>query len=514
MKLQEIIKTLETREKLIKNIKITINKNNIELTNIIKKLSSNNKLIKNLELINPYSVLSKGDMNLIDNTIKEDFPLLERQKILFEENSILNKKYLELINNNFNNDWQGGKYPGKVIETEDGYRLRFDDQSRSFKFQNYVNTKTTIICEDKEDAYKKANEYLYNYYKEKNGISNRYKFLTPDVIEVEATKGITFITDAKHLQKVIDNSISVKEDKKCNRFYILYLSGYRTHNLFGDLISKYNKYTYKNGCERDLRESNLINNDNAFFEEPEQKENEVLNKDGYPMNKWILGKFTGTIFQRAGENKWTIVVKKEDGSAVTKTLPFTDDNKEEVHKKAIEIRNALSDANDLTRNKIRIISNDVIEVKLTKGQIMKTDYKFLNLIEKHSVFATKSERESSKYYACLEINTIMTKYHKHITGYEMVDHIDRDPLNNCLSNLREADYKLNNNNRSKSDAYNTPILGVSYSARDNAWRARIKQDGKEFSTNFNISKFGFEEAKQMAIKTREEYNKKFLCNNG
>ena len=59
--------------------------------------------------------------------------------------------------------------------------------------------------------------------------------------------------DSKYLQKVIDNSISIKEDKRYGRNYILYLSGYRTHTLYGSLITKYEKFTYKNDCEQDLR---------------------------------------------------------------------------------------------------------------------------------------------------------------------------------------------------------------------------------------------------------------------
>lgn len=515
MKLQEIIKTLETPENIINNINEKITNNCDEVSEIIKKMTLNNKIIKRLESINLYGIMQKEDIEQINNIIKEDFALLERQKKLIEENSVLNKKYLELKNNKLNTDWQGGKYPGTIKETPDGYQIRFDGQLRSFKYQNYINSPTMIKCENKEDAFKKANEYLYDYYKEKGGISNRYRYLTPDVIEVEASKGITFIMDSKYLQKVIDNSISIKEDKRYGRNYILYLSGYRTHTLYGSLITKYEKFTYKNDCEQDLRESNLINNDNALIENNDVIEEQViLNKDGYPMNKWILGKFAGTVYQRSGENKWSVVVKKDDGSVVTKTLPFTDETKDEVYKKAIEIRNALSDANVLTRNKIRIISDDVIEVKLTKNQIMKTDYKHINLVEKHSICASKSAGENSPYYAAVMLSAELKMFHGFITGYKMVDHIDRNPLNNCLINLRETDYKLNNNNRSKSEAFDTPCLGVSFSKRDNAWRARIKQDGKEVGKNFSITKYGNETALKMAIEARQEFNKAYGCNNG
>ena len=45
----------------------------------------------------------------------------------------------------------------------------------------------------------------------------------------------------------------------------------------------------------------------------------------------------------------------------------------------------------------------------------------------------------------IDSNNIL--FHKYITGYDMTDHIDRNPLNNKLSNLRETTNKLNSNNR-------------------------------------------------------------------
>jgi hypothetical protein len=37
-----------------------------------------------------------------------------------------------ILNKNFNSEWVGGKVPGELIDTNDGYRIRFDGQSRSF----------------------------------------------------------------------------------------------------------------------------------------------------------------------------------------------------------------------------------------------------------------------------------------------------------------------------------------------------------------------------------------------
>ena len=112
------------------------------------------------------------------------------------------------------------------------------------------------------------------------------------------------------------------------------------------------------------------------------------------------------------------------------------------------------------------------------------------------------------------IGGIMSKFHKFITGWDMVDHIDRNPMNNCLSNLRETTHKLNNNNRSKSESSKALELGVTYSAKDDSYKARIKQDGKEISKQFSVKKYGKDEALKLAIQTRKEFNVAYNCYNG
>jgi hypothetical protein len=321
------------------------------------------------------------------------------------------------------------------------------------------------------------------------------------------------------------NKISTKYEKKYDNNYVMYLNTNKEHILFYKLIGNYSRVKYINNNTLDLRIENLEETDNSVLAKISKQEIELndktnepikpkLNKDGYQYDKFILGKYTGTVFERTGRNCWCVVVKKEDGSVATKTLTFNQNNKEELYKKAIQIKNELSDIHELTRNKIKIISDEIIEVQLTKDQIMRTDYKFIELITKYNMYSTKSSETNSKYYAVIDINGKLEKFHKHITGFEMVDHIDRDTLNNCISNLRKADHKLNNNNRSISDSSNAVVLGVTFCAKDNCFRARIKQDEREYSKQFSVGKYGYEEAKQMAINARREYNQIFNCANG
>ena len=42
---------------------------------------------------------------------------------------------------------------------------------------------------------------------------------------------------------------------------------------------------------------------------------------------------------------------------------------------------------------------------------------------------------------------------------------------------------------------------------------RIKQNDKEYTKTFSVKKYGYEEAKQMAIDARKQFNEQFSCAN-
>lgn len=64
-----------------------------------------------------------------------------------------------------------------------------------------------------------------------------------------------------------------------------------------------------------------------------------------------------------------------------------------------------------------------------------------------------------------------------LTG-KLVDHIDRDTLNNNINNLRLADHRQNAANSGLSVRNTSGLKGVSYSKASSKWKASIKKGGK------------------------------------
>lgn len=258
----------------------------------------------------------------------------------------------------------------------------------------------------------------------------------------------------------------------------------------------------------------------------DSKEKEAKEYKIYPLdlsNKdWQIGKPTGTILTRQDSKsksfRYEVRIPVGNGKLVSKSFAFDsymtpDDAKEEANKWLINY----SKENKLTRNMIRILDENTIEVQLTKDKTMKTDIKFSDLCQKHIICSTKSgNNKTAEYYAGLSINNSLIFFHKYITGYEVTDHINRDPLDNRLINLKESSHKLNNNNRGILKKYkNNPdhMLGVRFIQKDETWQARIKQNDKEYTKSFAVKKYGYEEAKNLVIQARKQFNEQFNCAN-
>jgi hypothetical protein len=91
-----------------------------------------------------------------------------------------------------------------------------------------------------------------------------------------------------------------------------------------------------------------------------------------------------------------------------------------------------------------------------------------------------------------------------------IDHIDRNKLNNHISNLRYATNSENQMNRSIQSNNTSGITGVSFHKARNKWRAHIQKNGKNIHLGYFESK---EEAIEARNNAEETYFKEFRPQN-
>ena len=93
-------------------------------------------------------------------------------------------------------------------------------------------------------------------------------------------------------------------------------------------------------------------------------------------------------------------------------------------------------------------------------------------------------------------------------GYvpDFVDHIDNNPQNNAIENLREATKQQNNSNaKLRSDA-KSDAKGVNWHKKQKKWNVRVSVSNKRI----NVGSFdNFELAELVAIMAREKYHGAF-----
>jgi HNH endonuclease len=61
----------------------------------------------------------------------------------------------------------------------------------------------------------------------------------------------------------------------------------------------------------------------------------------------------------------------------------------------------------------------------------------------------------------------------------LIDHVDRNPLNNAVANLRVANPSQSSMNRRLQSNSTTGLKGVSFAKREGKFRALIKRDGRQ-----------------------------------
>lgn len=95
---------------------------------------------------------------------------------------------------------------------------------------------------------------------------------------------------------------------------------------------------------------------------------------------------------------------------------------------------------------------------------------------------------------------------------KVIDHIDGNPSNNSISNLRQVDHKINRRNLKLDKRSKTRITGVSLSSRG-IFRASVTNElGVRKEKSFSSSKYGKEEALLLACEWRKEQIRRLNAN--
>lgn len=171
-------------------------------------------------------------------------------------------------------------------------------------------------------------------------------------------------------------------------------------------------------------------------------------------------------------------------------------------------------------------------MKIDDNTTMLIDFDDLHIIESYCVCKTKSSNKNAKYYAAVSLKgtreekkngkRMIQQLHNFLTGLDMIDHHNRNPMDNRRCNLSETTKKENNNNRTcecsgmkyaPSELEKVPGIRFIYDRPGGAWQARIKQDDKEQTVSFSVKKYGDEEACRLAVEARKNMNQTFGCSN-
>ncbi|AMW98434.1 HNH endonuclease [Rummeliibacillus stabekisii] len=150
------------------------------------------------------------------------------------------------------------------------------------------------------------------------------------------------------------------------------------------------------------------------------------------------------------------------------------------------------------RNKI-IIGNTFSTIVTSKGEKIIIDNQKVPMITQHSWCLSKTG------YAVANIKGTTTKMHRLITNCQpgmVVDHINGNPLDNRLGNLRICSAKNNSRNKGVGSNNSTGVLGVS-KLKSGLWRVRIMVNKKEI----NLGRY---ESFDEAVKVRREAELKYF----
>jgi hypothetical protein len=179
--------------------------------------------------------------------------------------------------------------------------------------------------------------------------------------------------------------------------------------------------------------------------------------------------------------------------------------------KAAERRIQLSIQHGLSKNMYRLVSNletheQWYEMALTQGKTMFFDIDDLPTATAHTWRTLKTLRTC---YAHTMTNGKLKSFHSLLTSFKVVDHVDRDGLNNRRGNLRQSTSSENSRNQRQSvnnTSGRTGVLELSTGSYQAKWYDHV---GSAHTKHFSLKKLGKREAFQQATALRVAMEKKY-----
>lgn len=155
----------------------------------------------------------------------------------------------------------------------------------------------------------------------------------------------------------------------------------------------------------------------------------------YP-SEWILGKPRGSIKENPTNYQLRVSTSNQDFNIYFKFCDYK--SKNETYKACLKKQMEISDENDLTRNKIRYLDKDTIEVKLTQDKIMKTDSKFIKDVEKYPLnVKMKKTKDGETYYVMCQDKKLTFPFTNLISNFQNIRFKNGDTLDVRECNLME-----------------------------------------------------------------------------
>lgn len=214
-------------------------------------------------------------------------------------------------------------------------------------------------------------------------------------------------------------------------------------------------------------------------------------------------KYSGSVYSRPDTKKWC--------SAFTGKYKHLSVYTHKTFEEAEAHLKEMNEKHNLKVKNVIYLYNDVYYCALTQKQVMKFSIHHIDLVEEHTWHAL-FDATSNTFYArtaarigegLFNFNTFHRMMFPNIKEDETVDHMNRMTLDNLPSNLRITTKSVQVINQGMKSNNTSGVKGVSYHKTANSWFAKWCENAKPVSKSFSVSKYGFEEAKNMAISVRK-----------